>query len=71
MSETAKNLTTEVLAVLEVGNMNLEDNLSSMTLDERLNVLSANTDAFFLITIGIFIFFMQGGFAFLEAGAVR
>lgn len=36
-----------------------------------LEVIMANTDAFFLIVIGIIIFFMQGGFAFLEAGAVR
>lgn len=28
-------------------------------------------NAFFLIVQGIFVFFMQGGFAFLEAGAVR
>lgn len=36
-----------------------------------LEVLIGNTDAFFLIIIGIIIFFMQGGFAFLEAGSVR
>ena len=32
---------------------------------------AANADAFFLIAMGIVIFFMQGGFAFLEAGSVR
>jgi hypothetical protein len=31
----------------------------------------ANTDAFFLLIIGIVIFLMQGGFALLEAGSVR
>ena len=38
---------------------------------ELLQTLIGNTDAFFLIVIGIIIFFMQGGFAFLEAGSVR
>ena len=33
--------------------------------------MAANADAFFLIAMGIVIFFMQGGFAFLEAGSVR
>ena len=28
-------------------------------------------DAFFHLTMGIFVFFMQPGFAFLEAGSVR
>ena len=36
-----------------------------------LEVLKTNADAFFLVTMGIFVFFMQAGFAFLEAGAVR
>ena len=31
----------------------------------------ASVDSFFLIIISIIIFFMQGGFAFLEAGSVR
>ena len=45
-----------------------------MTLEElsgAQTVLAGNMDAFFLIIIGIIIFFMQGGFAFLEAGSVR
>ena len=37
----------------------------------KFNNLEKNTDHFFLIIIAIIIFFMQGGFAFLEAGAVR
>ena len=41
------------------------------TTKSELEKLAANTDAFFLIVIGIIIFFMQAGFAFLEAGSVR
>ena len=41
------------------------------SLEDRFQTLSANTDAFFLLVIGIIIFFMQAGFAFLEAGSVR
>lgn len=36
-----------------------------------LEILKGNTDAFFLIILGMIIFFMQAGFAFLEAGSVR
>uniref|UniRef100_A0AC34FVP4 Ammonium transporter AmtB-like domain-containing protein n=1 Tax=Panagrolaimus sp. ES5 TaxID=591445 RepID=A0AC34FVP4_9BILA len=31
----------------------------------------ANNNAFFMCSMGLIIFFMQCGFAFLEAGAVR
>ena len=53
-----------------------EDQIRSLldkvaSLEEGLVSLTANTDAFFLIVIGTLIFFMQGGFAFLEAGSVR
>ena len=41
------------------------------TLDEQMETLKTNADAFFLVTMGVFVFFMQAGFAFLEAGAVR
>jgi len=41
------------------------------TLDEQMVILKTNADAFFLVTMGVFVFFMQAGFAFLEAGAVR
>ena len=37
--------------------------------DER--TLAVETDQFFLIVMSIIIFFMQCGFAFLEAGSVR
>ena len=36
-----------------------------------ISILQTNLDQFFLIVIGIIIFFMQCGFAFLEAGSVR
>ena len=36
-----------------------------------LDAFKANMDSFFLIINGFIIFFMQGGFAFLEAGSVR
>ena len=36
-----------------------------------LKHLVDNLDAFFLVIMGIVVFLMQCGFAFLEAGAVR
>lgn len=39
--------------------------------DAELELVKANMDSFFLIINGFIIFFMQGGFAFLEAGSVR
>ena len=36
-----------------------------------IDILKANTNDFFLIIIGMVIFLMQAGFAFLEAGSVR
>ena len=58
---------------------------SSLTLVEQLEILKNETinshmetdvikkesDQFFLIVMSIVIFFMQCGFAFLEAGSVR
>ena len=38
---------------------------------EKQKILVINSDQFFLIVIAIIIFFMQCGFAFLEAGSVR
>ncbi|XP_069131932.1 putative ammonium transporter 1 isoform X2 [Argopecten irradians] len=38
---------------------------------EAMTSLSANLDNFFLLLMGMLVFFMQCGFAFLEAGAVR
>ena len=44
---------------------------TSLANEKNLEILMNNTDQFFLIVIGIIIFFMQCGFAFLEAGSVR
>ena len=44
---------------------------NNLTMEEQLEVMMTNSDAFFLVTMGIFVFFMQAGFAFLEAGSVR
>ena len=39
--------------------------------EEAATVSAKSSDQFFLIVISIVIFFMQCGFAFLEAGSVR
>eukprot|EP00092_Neocalanus_flemingeri_P000649 GFUD01000691.1.p1 GENE.GFUD01000691.1~~GFUD01000691.1.p1 ORF type:complete len:547 (+),score=127.70 GFUD01000691.1:58-1698(+) len=44
---------------------------NSLVEEMKLEILMNNTDQFFLIVIAIIIFFMQCGFAFLEAGSVR
>ena len=44
---------------------------NSLVEKKNLDILMKNTDQFFLIVIAIIIFFMQCGFAFLEAGSVR
>ena len=36
-----------------------------------VEILKHNIDVFFLLTMGSFVFLMQCGFAFLEAGCVR
>ena len=41
------------------------------TFVKDIEVVKFESDQFFLIVISIIIFFMQCGFAFLEAGAVR
>ena len=46
-------------------------NTTVTALEESLKVLMFNTDSFFLVIMGIIVFMMQLGFAFLEAGAVR
>ena len=53
---------------------NLTSNATTTTLidvDAKLKALMVNSDAFFLVIMGIIVFLMQVGFAFLEAGAVR
>ena len=39
--------------------------------EKRTAEIAKETDQFFLIVMSIVIFFMQCGFAFLEAGSVR
>ena len=52
------------------------DESSHMSVTEISNPLDMskmkeNIDAFFLMVMGIIVFFMQTGFGFLEAGSVR
>jgi hypothetical protein len=60
---TSLNESSEVFSI---GNIDAID-------DQRrlLNVLMANCDDFFLITMAIIILLMQAGFGFLEAGSIR
>nr|XP_058965913.1 putative ammonium transporter 1 [Pocillopora verrucosa] len=46
-------------------------NLTAQELDVMLKTLRGNIDQLFLIVMGILVFLMQAGFAFLEVGAVR
>ena len=39
--------------------------------ESDLDLVKKETDQFFLIVVSMLIFFMQCGFAFLEAGSVR
>lgn len=48
-----------------------EQPISIEQLQLYLKHFEENTDVFFLITMGTIVFFLQCGFAFLEAGAVR
>ena len=56
------NSTEEKLRILSEKIMNFEKTVENL---EREN------DKFFLVVIAIIIFFMQCGFAFLEAGSVQ
>ncbi|XP_037783637.1 putative ammonium transporter 1 [Penaeus monodon] len=47
----------------------IEEEIEALALS--LLQLQANSDVFFLLVMGMIVFFMQCGFAFLEAGAVR
>ena len=48
-----------------------ERSFNNLTIDEKFELLRKENDQFFLIVVSLFIFFMQAGFAFLEAGSVR
>ncbi|KAH3884010.1 hypothetical protein DPMN_007980 [Dreissena polymorpha] len=55
-----------------MGNDTLSAPISTLTESGMtLETLATNLDQFFLIIMGMCVIFMQGGFAFLEAGAVR
>ena len=56
--------------------MSLQDKVDylmnkSLHTEEEVRIIHQEADQFFLITMSIVIFFMQCGFAFLEAGSVR
>ena len=48
----------------------LQEQLDSFK-EKEFTTLTGNADKFFLLVMGIVVFLMQCGFAFLEAGAVR
>ena len=52
---------------------NATDSIFGGKFDSKQEILNLHqtVNAFFKITLGIIIFLMQGGFAFLEAGSVR
>ena len=61
---------------LLTANMSEQDKLDylmnkSMYTEEEVRIIHQEADQFFLIVMSIVIFFMQCGFAFLEAGSVR
>ena len=62
LSVRMSNSTEEELRILSEKIMNFEKTVENL---EREN------DKFFLVVIAIIIFFMQCGFAFLEAGSVQ
>ena len=55
----------------EVTTMVPDEETTTLSIDEKLEILNDNVDAFFLIVMGCIVFLMQCGFAFLEAGSVR
>ena len=63
----------EKIQILLNRSMKVEQQLVDMnaTFVKDIEVVKFESDQFFLIVISIIIFFMQCGFAFLEAGAVR
>ncbi|XP_078670890.1 putative ammonium transporter 1 [Branchiostoma floridae x Branchiostoma belcheri] len=44
---------------------------TELSMEQQLGALVGNSDEFFLLMMGCFVFLMQAGFAFLEAGSVR
>ena len=64
-----KEETSEMKKTIELLLSNLTANLTASV--ERNAEISSEIDKFFLIVMAVVIFFMQCGFAFLEAGSVR
>ena len=62
LSVRMSNSTEEKLRILSEKIMNFEKTVEN---------LEQENDKFFLVVIAIIIFFMQCGFAFLEAGSVQ
>ena len=62
LSVRMSNSTEEKLRILSEKIMNFEKTVEN---------LEGENDKFFLVVIAIIIFFMQCGFAFLEAGSVQ
>ena len=62
LSVRMSNSTEEKLGILSEKIMNFEKTVEN---------LEQENDKFFLVVIAIIIFFMQCGFAFLEAGSVQ
>ena len=54
-------------------NLSMEEKLKFLfnKSETEVSVIKQESDQFFLIVMSIVIFFMQCGFAFLEAGSVR
>ena len=73
-STTEEPSLADLLSGLEDSSLKtILEKLNNKTIDDEaeLSVLTKETDQMFLIVIAIIIFFMQCGFAFLEAGSVR
>ena len=73
-STTTEPSLSDLVAELDDSSLKtIIEKLNNKTIDDEagLSVLLKETDQFFLIVISIIIFFMQCGFAFLEAGSVR
>ena len=65
-----------------ISSRNMKEIFTNLSMEEKLDflynksetevsVIKQEADQFFLILMSIVIFFMQCGFAFLEAGSVR
>lgn len=57
------------IASLEATVTSLQATVDSLSSTSSLS--ASDADAFYLMVCGVFVFFMQAGFALLEAGSVR